>query len=82
MPLFALETTGWSDSMIANLEGQLDKIEKYIEKSVKHTSGCLHESFSRNNWTMKALTKGFISWWIQYLNRLPGSGGTVGGWAW
>jgi hypothetical protein len=56
MPLVALEITGWLDNVIANLEGQLDNIEKCIETSVKHTSECFCEGFSRNNWTMKALT--------------------------
>ena len=56
MPLVALEITGWLDNVIANLEGQLDNIEKCIETSVKHTSECFCEGFSRNNWTMKALS--------------------------
>lgn len=47
MPLVALETTGWLYSVIANLEGQLDKIEKCIKKSLKHTSGCFVRVFSK-----------------------------------
>lgn len=56
MPLVALENTGWLYSVIANLEGQLDKIENCIKKSVMHTSGCFCEGFFKNNWTMRALT--------------------------
>lgn len=32
MPLVAPENTGWLYSVIANLEGQLDKIENCIKK--------------------------------------------------